>query len=204
MRTGAPKREPARPRAPMPRNDAPPRLDCSPVGSPQARLAAAVQSVVHVRPQASGGAQDHHRRRSPSLAVVLVGGGALWWRLASGPIMLDLVTPWLTVGDRAESRQPLSRRGRRHAARARRTGAHGVASARHRAARRLRRHGRGGAQGRGRHFRNEPAVRKPARRKLPPGRCQHDDPHRSRWAGQCAGRRRAAVRHDRAGTRRRN
>jgi hypothetical protein len=27
--------------------------------------------------------------------VLLIGGGALWWRLASGPIMLDLVTPWL-------------------------------------------------------------------------------------------------------------
>jgi hypothetical protein len=30
-------------------------------------------------------------------AVMLVGGGALWWRLASGPIMLDLFTPWLTA-----------------------------------------------------------------------------------------------------------
>ena len=29
-------------------------------------------------------------------ALLLVGGGALWWRLASGPIMLDLATPWLT------------------------------------------------------------------------------------------------------------
>ena len=29
-------------------------------------------------------------------AVLLIGGGALWWRLASGPIMLDLATPWLT------------------------------------------------------------------------------------------------------------
>ena len=28
--------------------------------------------------------------------LVLIGGGALWWRLSSGPIMLDLVTPWLT------------------------------------------------------------------------------------------------------------
>jgi hypothetical protein len=28
--------------------------------------------------------------------VVLVGVGALWWRLSSGPIMLDLATPWLT------------------------------------------------------------------------------------------------------------
>ena len=28
--------------------------------------------------------------------MVLVGGGALWWRLSSGPIMLDLATPWLT------------------------------------------------------------------------------------------------------------
>ena len=28
--------------------------------------------------------------------VLLVGGGALWWRLSSGPIMLDLATPWLT------------------------------------------------------------------------------------------------------------
>ena len=30
------------------------------------------------------------------LAVLLVCAGALWWRLASGPIMLDLFTPWLT------------------------------------------------------------------------------------------------------------
>ena len=30
-------------------------------------------------------------------AVVLAGGGAVWWRLASGPIMLDLFTPWLTA-----------------------------------------------------------------------------------------------------------
>jgi hypothetical protein len=30
-------------------------------------------------------------------AVVLAAGGALWWRLASGPIMLDLFTPWLTA-----------------------------------------------------------------------------------------------------------
>jgi hypothetical protein len=28
--------------------------------------------------------------------VVLIGAGALWWRLSSGPIMLDLATPWLT------------------------------------------------------------------------------------------------------------
>jgi hypothetical protein len=31
------------------------------------------------------------------LAVVLVCVGALWWRLSSGPIMLDLATPWLTA-----------------------------------------------------------------------------------------------------------
>ena len=31
------------------------------------------------------------------LVMVLAGGGALWWRLANGPIMLDLVTPWLTA-----------------------------------------------------------------------------------------------------------
>jgi hypothetical protein len=30
------------------------------------------------------------------LAVVAIASGALWWRLSSGPIMLDLVTPWLT------------------------------------------------------------------------------------------------------------
>src|SRR5262245_27344107 len=29
--------------------------------------------------------------------VVAIGGGALWWRLSSGPIMLDLATPWLTA-----------------------------------------------------------------------------------------------------------
>ena len=31
------------------------------------------------------------------VAVVLIGCGALWWRLSSGPIMLDLATPWLTA-----------------------------------------------------------------------------------------------------------
>ncbi len=31
-------------------------------------------------------------RRSAALAV-----GALWWRLSSGPIELDVATPWLTV-----------------------------------------------------------------------------------------------------------
>jgi hypothetical protein len=30
------------------------------------------------------------------IALAIVGGGALWWRLSSGPIMLDLATPWLT------------------------------------------------------------------------------------------------------------
>jgi hypothetical protein len=30
-------------------------------------------------------------------AFLLAGGGALWWRLSSGPIMLDLATPWLTA-----------------------------------------------------------------------------------------------------------
>src|SRR5262249_35516051 len=28
--------------------------------------------------------------------VILVAAGLLWWRLASGPLSLDLVTPWLT------------------------------------------------------------------------------------------------------------
>jgi hypothetical protein len=31
------------------------------------------------------------------LVLLLTGGGVLWWRLASGPIMLDLATPWLTA-----------------------------------------------------------------------------------------------------------
>jgi len=30
------------------------------------------------------------------VGVLLLCAGALWWRLSSGPIMLDLVTPWLT------------------------------------------------------------------------------------------------------------
>lgn len=30
-------------------------------------------------------------------ALLLAGSGALWWRLASGPITLDVVTPWLTA-----------------------------------------------------------------------------------------------------------
>ena len=31
------------------------------------------------------------------LVVLLVCAGGLWWRLSSGPIMLDLFTPWLTA-----------------------------------------------------------------------------------------------------------
>jgi hypothetical protein len=31
------------------------------------------------------------------VALVLAGGGALWWRLGSGPIFLDLATPWITA-----------------------------------------------------------------------------------------------------------
>lgn len=31
------------------------------------------------------------------VVVVLAGSGALWWRLSSGPISLDLATPWLTA-----------------------------------------------------------------------------------------------------------
>ncbi len=31
------------------------------------------------------------------LAVFMLLGGALWWRLASGPISLDIITPWLTA-----------------------------------------------------------------------------------------------------------
>lgn len=30
------------------------------------------------------------------VAVLVMAGGALWWRLSSGPIALDLATPWLT------------------------------------------------------------------------------------------------------------
>ncbi|MBX9845723.1 MAG: DUF3971 domain-containing protein [Xanthobacteraceae bacterium] len=30
------------------------------------------------------------------VAVVLISGGLLWWRLLSGPISLDIATPWLT------------------------------------------------------------------------------------------------------------
>jgi Protein of unknown function len=31
------------------------------------------------------------------VGLVVLGGGALWWRLASGPIQLDVVTPWLAA-----------------------------------------------------------------------------------------------------------
>ena len=196
MRTGAPRRRPARRRARMSAGRrASPVLGIRAVGPPHARLAAAVQSVVHVRPPASGGAQDHDRCR---------GRGRCWcWSSAACVVVAALERAdharsrhaLADLGDRAESRQPLSRRGRRHAARARRAGPHRAAAARHRAARRRRRHGRGGAEGRGRHFRHEPADGEPARRKLPPGRRQHDDPDRSGWADQRAGRRRAAVRH---------
>src|SRR5580692_13127408 len=29
------------------------------------------------------------------VGVLVVGGGGLWWRLSSGPIQLDVFTPWL-------------------------------------------------------------------------------------------------------------
>ena len=31
------------------------------------------------------------------LAFIVVGAGLLWWRLSSGPIALDLATPWITA-----------------------------------------------------------------------------------------------------------
>jgi Protein of unknown function len=31
------------------------------------------------------------------VCVIMLGGAALWWRLASGPIQLDVVTPWLAA-----------------------------------------------------------------------------------------------------------
>ena len=39
------------------------------------------------------------RRISGGVFVVLVAValGALWWRLASGPIALDIATPWITA-----------------------------------------------------------------------------------------------------------
>ena len=37
--------------------------------------------------------------------LVLVAMVALWWRLSSGPIELDLATPWLTRGDQGEFRR---------------------------------------------------------------------------------------------------
>src|SRR5262249_25755244 len=32
-----------------------------------------------------------------ALGVFLLIAGALWWRLSSGPISLDIITPWLTA-----------------------------------------------------------------------------------------------------------
>ena len=97
MRTGAPRREPARRRAPTPaKRRAAPRLDRPPVGPPRGpaggcRSIPGSCSTAGIRwcagPRSAAGAV---------VAVVLIGGGALWWRLASGPIMLDLATPWLT------------------------------------------------------------------------------------------------------------
>ena len=42
------------------------------------------------------------------VGVLVIGCSALWWRLSSGPIMLDLATPWLTSAIEAEFRQSLS------------------------------------------------------------------------------------------------
>ena len=132
------------------------------------------------------------------VTVVLIGGGALWWRLLSGPISLDLATPWLT----SAVEQNFGNRYRIEVG-----GTLLERDAQGRTALRLRdivlrdavrRFGRGGAQGRHRHFRRELAARQSARRKLPPGRRQHDHPHRSRWADQCHRRRRAAVQRHRA------
>jgi hypothetical protein len=95
------------------------------------------------------------------LAVLLLCAGALWWRLASGPIMLDLFTPWLT----SAIEQNLGSRYRVEVG-----GTQLERDAQGRTALRLRdivlrdsrrRYRRGGAQGRGRDFRNEPADRKP-------------------------------------------
>ena len=97
---------------------------------------------------------------------------------------------------RAQFRQPLSHRSRRHAARARRPGADGAQASRHRAARHVGGFGRGRAQGRHRTVRRELSDRQPARPKLPAGRCELDDADRPGRTGQRHPRRREAVQRD--------
>ena len=96
MRTGAPKRGPGRRRAPTP---------------PQGRFAAPGFPAPGVCESRVGGCRSirgsmldrrHPVVRGPRSPRSLWPpccwwcGGAVWWRLASGPIMLDLATPWLT------------------------------------------------------------------------------------------------------------
>ena len=59
----------------------------------------------------------------------------LWWRLSSGPIELDLATPWLKAAIEENFGGSHIRRRRRHSARARRKGPHVTEAARHRGAR---------------------------------------------------------------------
>ena len=83
-RADAPKREPA---APGSRADG----GCAiPVGGCRSIHGSCSTAGIRwcARPRSSAGA---------IAAVALIFAGALWWRLGSGPIMLDLSTPWLTA-----------------------------------------------------------------------------------------------------------
>ena len=200
MRIGAPRRAP----------DADSRADkrrtpsAAPAAVPPARMAAharlatAVQSAAHVRSQASGDA-----RTTIGVAVAVVrcwpaaarcGGGS-----SSGPIMLDLVTPWLT----AAIEQNFGSRYRVEVG-----GTQLERDAQGRTALRLRDIVRARRRRRDRSRCAPKAevgisgtsllIAQSARRKLPAGRCQHGGPHRAGRPGQRVGRRRAAVRHHRA------
>ena len=113
-----------------------------------------------------------------SIAVLTVISCAVWWRLASGPISLDMATPWLTaaVEQNFGSRYRIQVGGTQLE---RDDNGRTALRLRDIVVQRCQRRGGGvRSEGGGRHRRLEPADGQSSRRKLPPGRCQPRGSHR--------------------------
>jgi len=189
------RRKPGRRARPMRRKIAASRLGCRPWGlrMPGWRLPfnPCSCSTAGIR-----GAQTTIRRRRGSRGVAALRQRAVV-AARQRPIMLDLVTPWLTaaIEQNLGSRYRVEVGGTQLERDAQ--GRHGVASAATSCCATPPAHRRGGAQGGGWDFRSEPLIASPAP-KASGWSMPRDDPHRPMGRSTCW-RRRPAVRHHRAG-----